>query len=194
MFLLQSKSNSQENDRGKHLEVTIKNSISPLNTPDSAKNKTLVIPRLLLKDSVPNKNFRLVNAVGLQSVNEIKSGITKSLSPYKTTVSELKSAFKNPVQLKSGRTDYQGIADSSYLNNTSFAYLSSISFSSDWLIAGISTIVNVQSQSWSDVDRSRDLISVKFDKDNYLKNIQKKLTGKFDPASLLQLPVDAARR
>ncbi len=194
LFLLQKKSNSQIINKGKPLFASVNNSISPLKTTDSVSRKTSSASLLLLQDSVPNKNFRLVNAVGLQYVNELKSGITKSLSPYKTTVSELTSALKNPVQLKSGRTDYQGIADSSYLNNTSFAYLSNISFSSDWLIAGISTIVNVQTQSWSDVDRNRDLISVKFDKDNYLKNIQKKLTGKFDPASLLQLPVDAARR
>lgn len=195
LLLLQKKSNSQIINKSKHLDLNVSAPISPLKTQDSTQSKILSTSLSLKQDSLPNKNFRLVNAVGLQSVNEFKSGITKSLSTYKTTVSEIKSAFKNPVQLKSGRTDYQGIADSSYINsNNSFSYLSNISFNSDWLIAGISTIVNVQSQSWSDVDRNRDLISVKFDKDNYLKNIQKKLNGKFDPASLLQLPVDAARR
>ena len=127
-------------------------------------------------------------------INKIKNSLVDSLRPFKAMGKELTNAFKNPVKLNSAEAEYTGMIDSSYLFTGSGAYLGNFYLNSDWTVGGIPATINVQNQSWSDINNINNRVSVKFDRDNYLSTIKKKLSGKFDPASLLQLPADAAQK
>lgn len=145
-------------------------------------------------DSTPPKVFRLVTNTSLSSFNGPRNTFIDSLKPYRDIISEIKNAYSNPLKLNKAEVSYTGLMDSSYLYSALNAYLSNYYLKSDWTIAGIPVTVDLQKQLWSDINYSNNWVSVKFDKDNYLDRIKKKLSGKFDPASLLQLPADAAQK
>jgi hypothetical protein len=181
------------------------------NKPDSAfKNEQALVPvdkmkplsatikginlKALQPDSIPKAAFRLVTNTGLSSFKQFKNSLVDSLRPFKSILGELKEAYKNPVKLNRAEAEYTGMFDSSYLYNNTAAYLGNFNLSSDWTIANIPATINILNQSWSDINNNYNRVSVKFDKENYLNSIKKKLSGKFDPASLLQLPADAAQK
>ena len=165
----------------------------------AGKNENLPVKKIasittLQLDTVPKAAFRLLTNTGLSSFNQIKNSIVDSLRPFKAMLEELTGAYKNPVKLNRADAEYVGMFDSSYLYTGSAAYLGNFNLSSDWTIAGIPATINILNQSWSDISNNHNWVSVKFDKDNYLSKIKKKLSGKFDPASLLQLPEDAVQK
>ena len=197
-FLLPVQGRSQIDSKGLPLSPNEKSEIllsAHSSNTDSNRSSTAVNFRT---DSVPQKVFRLVNTVSINSLSSFKKQITDSLSPFKSIRSELEAAARNPLQLKSGQTDYAGVADSSYINNTSTksraGYLDNFTVNSNWSVAGIAATVNLQNQSWTEADNNREMVAIRFDKDNYLKQIKQKLAGKYDPSSLLKLPADAAQR
>jgi hypothetical protein len=157
---------------------------------------TIIIPGVskLQIDTIPKQTFRLITKKDISLFKQPAESFIDSLKPYRSILSEIKNAYRNPLKLNKAETEYTGYVDSSYLYSHTTSYFGNFNLSSSWIIGGIPATVNVQNQSWSDVHNNRNLVSVKFDKDNYLNQIKKKLSGKFDPASLLQLPADAAQK
>lgn len=105
---------------------------------------------------------------------------------------EVSNAVKNPIKLNRGEVIYSGFVDSSYFPGTASTYMDQLIAHSDWTVGGIPATVIIQHQSWTAVRENNEYATIKFDKDNYLNQIKKKLSGKFDPSSLLDLPKDAA--
>lgn len=168
---------------------------------DSIKNNTkafTIKPVINLKnlqlDTVPAHMFQQATLSAVPTVNHFKNRFADSLKRFRSIANNLKELYKNPVRFGGGQIEFFGVADSSYINGATSAYLGNFNLQSDWTIAGIPATINAASQSWSEFSNDKNWASVKFDKDNYLNSIKKKLTGKFDPASLLEMSVDAVQQ
>ena len=144
-------------------------------------------------DTLPGKTLQNVFNNSKNLKTKARSHITKSLNVVKNTIPSFKPTIKSTIQLKTIDVEFIGLVDSSYSATGSFAYLGNITALSNWSIGTIPVSFAFSNQSWSDLDVNRLLGSVRFDKDQYLQDLKKKLS-KYDPAKFLQMPAEIAQK
>lgn len=121
----------------------------------------------------------------LPSPGELQQSLAKSvfdsLAALKQQVGEVVSVLKNPVKFNGATIDYSGLSDSSMMHGRGTYYWSVLTFSSRWEVASIPLSVGYQNQYWTDVRESGPFIaSVKFDRGDYLKQLQSRLRSKMN--------------
>ena len=96
--------------------------------------------------------------------------------------------LKNPVVVNDFQLSYDWLHDNSYLNSASAYSFGNFNATADAMLGGIPAGIAFQNQTWSDVNKDGlSNFSFRFDKDQYLEGIKKKLSSRFDPASLVEL-------
>lgn len=101
-------------------------------------------------------------------------------------VENINSSVHSPVYLQSGTVDNYFISDTSYINNGGTNYQNYLDINSVWSIAGIPVEVNLQSNYSTDIlGAGQYSTAIRFDKDSYLRQLKQKMTGKVNPAELL---------
>ncbi len=142
-------------------------------------------------DSFPLKN----KSIKFSNEKKINDKAEKKISRYSekyaddfTRLLKIDSDkyLKKPIALNSAQILYTAISDSSFSGNGYPYYQGAFELSSSWSFFGIPITLNFQNQGWVNSENNfQDNVSFRFDKENYLQQLKKQLSGKFDPASLI---------
>jgi len=148
-------------------------------------------------DSIPAKLNNTLRATEKNILSSFKKQFNNNFFDSIGSVKNLvftaaKNISREPVKLINAKTDYTGLADSSYLINGANYYYGNLEARSDWSVAMIPVSVIIRDQSWSDVsvnnsvNNNLPLFSIQFDRNNYLTQLKKKLSSKYNLSNLLQ--------
>ncbi len=147
-----------------------------------SQSNTDSIAQLMRKSGV---NF---NSIFLYPIEDSKGpGSLRFFSESRKNInSSVQSMIKSPLALNHAVLVNESSIDSSYLTAGERYYTSNTNLVSDWSLAGIPLEFYLQQQTWSDFT-SRDQIrfSVSFDREGYLAQLKKKLSGSLNPSVLL---------
>lgn len=167
------------------------NSLLSQHTSASEKSGLDRLPSLSLQDSIKTK----IKSAGLSLKNTLLSPTTLNRAQSILTLSEtikkdltgpVDNLLRQPVKLNNAALSFQGYADSSYINPGNPYFQTNLHFVSDWSVAGIPVEISFQKQRWSDFTiQDMDNFSFRFDRNNYLSQLKKRLSEKIDPAALL---------
>ena len=141
-------------------------------------------------DTVPAKFPGLISASEknlLSSFNKKtgRSFTDSARSLKKSLLNTAESIYRNPFKMVNGNISYEGLGDSSYLYAGKNYYFSNFTASSKWIMAGIPVEINYQNELWSEIDyNDHSRFSARFDRNNYLEEMKKKLGDKLNPAAL----------
>jgi len=159
-----------------------------LKLPKVAGNVLDTIPAAL-KNVIRNSEKKILSSVK----NQFNNKLVDSFRTLKNSVfNAAKNISREPIKLINAKSEYTGLADSSYLINGANYYYGNLVAQSDWSVAMIPVGVIIRDQSWSDVsvnaaaNNNLPLFSIQFDRNNYLAQLKKKLSAKHDLSNLLQ--------
>ena len=148
-------------------------------------------------DSVPVKFPGLIAPIKKDAFASLKKEFENNLFDTlkfirSSVLNGAKNISREPFKLINTHVDYTGLADSSYLINGANYYYGNLEAISNWSVAMIPVSVIIRDQTWSDVsinnfvNNNLPFFSVRFDRNNYLTQLKKKLSGKYDLTSLLK--------
>ncbi len=132
--------------------------------------------KTIFKKSIPGSS-------SIELMRDRLRAFSSTLSTNKQLLSPLLPA--HPFQLVSMNAGIKTLYDSSYLQQGAYAGWRELSADAAIAIAGIPVSAFFLDQTWGPNNYHKNISSFRFDPAAYISGLKKKLSGKFDPASLL---------
>lgn len=116
-----------------------------------------------------------------------KHGLPELVKEAQKEITRFLPVFsRNPVQFNKAIIQSLSTIDSSYLGAQNNYLRTNVDFISELSLAGIPVNINLKQQSLSEFKTDELFqLSVQFDRDNYLAQLKKRLSGKMDPSAVI---------
>ncbi|WP_121356781.1 coiled-coil domain-containing protein [Flavisolibacter nicotianae] len=139
---------------------------------------------LLKLDSIPIKPSSVtLSAFAPEELSDkMYKRLLDSFANFKKLTTFISPVPHFPLQFNKGESSYSGLYDSAYFFDRSY-YLSYLNINTSWTIAGVPLQLNYKYSNWD--QGANGIFFADFDREGYVKQLQKKLLDKMDPKKFL---------